>query len=255
VNVAADTAINGIMGTFLEYMTGDRFNPNERFGPGVKNPLIERLFNNEDSFIVTASGVAGSTVQDMTRLVFPVLAQIGARVGLLDNDIGFQDFREELDKVVSSLSTAERALAIINTGKYISKNEKLLTEVDNWKGYVNLFTGLQPDELAKAGSRQKYLNMIKTFQGNLEPRMLSLHRQMYDAGQSGDLTRMEELEKKLKVYYHMSGMTEQEISKFEYKAFQNMNKSWVEKVNHNLSKRDTYQYGRKLREEQQNNAR
>jgi hypothetical protein len=248
----SDVIMNGVISSFAKAVTGDGFNFSERYGPGSINPIYERIFNSEENFIVTATGVAGSTVQDMTRLALPIMAGIGARVGLVNVDVGFNDIKEELNRVVSSLGTAERALAIINTSQYLSKNEKFLTQVDDWKGYVLAFTGLQPQQLSDTAGKQSYLNLIKGFHKTLEPRMLSVHRDMYDAGQRGDLKTMDQLEKKLNSLYAISGMTEQERAKFEYRAFQNMDKSWIDRVNKELMKRNEAQFNRILREQERN---
>lgn len=251
-NIVTDTVVNGVMGSFMRLMTGDRFNPNEKWGPG-KNPVLDKMFSDENVFLTAILGVGGSTIQDFAKISIPFLANAAARLtSNADGKIEFSDIKDELNKVISSMGNAEKLFSVINTGKYISKNEKVLADVDNWKGWVSFMTGLTPREIGAAGEKQTYLNAIKSVQKTLEPTMMRYHREMYDLGRQGDLSGMANIEKKLKALYIAGGLNEKEIAKFEWKAFEAMDKTWVEKTNEAMMKRNQTQYQRMMKESQNN---
>jgi hypothetical protein len=141
-------------------------------------------------------------------------------------------------------------IGIMNTGKYISKNEKYIADIDGWKGAVEFFTGLRTDKIEAASNKNSYLKGLKTLQEKYTPIMTRTHKAMLDAMQKEDWDSATNLETKLRSYYAFTGMTPEEISKFEYRLFQGYNRSFIESVDQRLLKRGGRQTDRILREQE-----
>lgn len=253
LNKTLDVVLKGGVSTYLKYMTGDSFNAHERFGPG-KNPLWDLITNDDKGFFAVISGAAGKTIQDFVKLSYPLVGNIAARVnGTETTPLGLGDFQEQLNNVVSSMGAVERLIAGLNTGKYLSKNDRYLIPTDDFKSWITFFTGLQPQALQEAQSKKTYIDTIKSFQKAMEPAMRRLHTQMYEAGEKGDLDSMDKLEKRLKAMYIATGMNDKEILDFEKLSFRSMNESMLDSVNRKLQQRNERQYHRVIKE--QSNAR
>lgn len=136
--------VEGIPAVLLEGLFGGQYNVGQRYGPGGA-PVLRDALSGDKSLPELAFGVSGSVVADMMRNFNPIF------MGLTDvfsddsekYPLTFQDF-VDLGKNFSSLNQVGQTLAMINSGKYITKHGLYVQDVDMWDALAYGFLGLTP---------------------------------------------------------------------------------------------------------------
>ena len=138
-------------------------------------------------------------------------------------------------EMVSSFNNAEKAWIGWSTGRYISKNEQLQTEVDKFES-VMLGLGLNPQRVNDAWQMKAVLTAQKSAQQKLEKRILEDAAIAFRAGQDGDLTTMNDYFRRIQTWTAMGNFSQKEELAVWRRAFHgneslvdNVNRMWLER--------------------------
>jgi hypothetical protein len=131
----------------VEYVTGNEYNIGSRYGPQGLS-ILKELANGETTFFEMLGGASGSITLDIVRGVEPVFAGI---VDVFQDEQGalpllMEDFID-LTSNISSVNNTLKLLYVLNTGRYLSKNEIYMDDIDTWDSLFMGITGLSPRDL------------------------------------------------------------------------------------------------------------
>jgi hypothetical protein len=156
-NILTRGLVDGFASVALEAATGTKYNLGERYGPGGLTGLRDWFLGDKDGMELLV-GVSGTVIADMIKAVEPTL---GALVDLAkgDND-AFAFVAEDLidfTKEISTVNNMTKMIYGLNTGKYITKNEMYMSDVNQTEALFIGFTGLSPQKVSDAFHKAQIL--------------------------------------------------------------------------------------------------
>jgi hypothetical protein len=171
-NTAVEPFVDGLVSTFVEYLTDYEPNFADRYGPGGL-PTFYDLFREDSSWSDLMLGASGGIMGDALKDTSPIFTMMASE---------FADFEggaytltvDDVVKPLRNITTVDDAFKlyqVYNTGVWASKNGTNLMEMDLPEAVMAALTGLQPAEIEdafrKRGSNRRFAEEEKKWMNEL----------------------------------------------------------------------------------------
>ena len=207
-----------------------------RFSPNADQlRIFKDIQTGKKEWVEFFLGASGSMAYKLLASVQPFTAySMSAFSKEGDFKIKMNDFVNVAENI-SSFNNAERAWVAWNTGRYISKNEQLQTEVDKFES-VMLGLGLQPQRVQDAWQMKSILEGRKSAQDKLSKKVMEDSAIAFRAMQDGDGQTFHDYMSRVKTYMAMGNFTlkeEREIwrraTRGQDSLIDNVNRQWLQR--------------------------
>jgi hypothetical protein len=160
-NIVSKALMDGLVSVALETATGTKFNVGERYGPGGLNAFRDWLTGEKDGAELLL-GVSGSVISDTYESLVPIATEV-ANVFSGNQDTYPLLVNDMIDatKEISSVNNALKTYYGLNYGKYITKNEMYLTDVDGVQSMFMGLSGLSPQTVGDTFTMRDILKAEK----------------------------------------------------------------------------------------------
>jgi hypothetical protein len=187
-NPLMDTFVDGFASQILEAISGTDFNVSERYGPGGITTFYD-LWKGDASFSEILMGASGGIIGDTFKDLDPILRWFTASIDMNDNT-AFPITVEDIINPLRNISTVNNAIKLdqaIQLGKYISRNENVLTgnitPIEAWIGAV---LGLDPERVSDAFRGIAAIDGIKANKADARKSMIADYRRFIQALRGGN---------------------------------------------------------------------
>ena len=202
-NQATELFFSGLPQFMLKVATGENVNFAQRFGPGGLGAFEEALFG-EKGVIEIMFGASGSITNSMLNHALPFFGSLAdvtsgeqGQLPVLVSD--FMDLTAE----ISSVNNVTKALYALNSGKYVTRNEIPVDDVNTVQAML-LAIGLTPTEISDAFLK---IGSLKDLTAHQEPMRKGFIKYTRKAWQAESIEEADAFFKKAKVYYETGGFT------------------------------------------------
>lgn len=154
-----EAVMEGIPAVAWEAMFGNEYSPGERYGPTGLDVLKE-IYTGQKTLAEIAGGASGSILGDVYETSWPVLMWMTNSLREDDQQypLKLNDFLVTLQNV-SSVDNLTKMVYMMNTGRYLTKNNLAVTDTDTQDALMRGFFGLSPrdvnDTFLKLGSESE----------------------------------------------------------------------------------------------------
>lgn len=151
----------------LSAVTGQDYNVAQRYGPGGFQ-LIRDLLTGDKGFIEAITGPSGGMVTDAYKSVMPI---IGDFQEIFKNDGSFEPLIGDIidaTRQISSVNATLKTMTALQTGKYITKNEVYMSDMNSWDAIFSQITGMSPREITDAMLMKQSLKDLGKLQDEAE---------------------------------------------------------------------------------------
>lgn len=205
-----------------------------RFAPNADQlRIFKDIQTGKKDWFELAFGASGSMFYKVLASVHPFYAYT---MSAFQNDGSFKvklnDFVNAAEQA-SGFNNYEKAIIGWNTGKYISKNEQLQTDVDKFES-VMLALGLDPQRVSDAWSMKAIEEARKSSNAKLEKRILEDSAIAFRAAAQGDTSTFNDYMGRVKTWSAMGDFTSKERKGIWKKALHgqdslvdNVDKMWL----------------------------
>lgn len=168
-NAAIEALNKGIIETALHLITGEQTNYGESYGPGgisTFKDIVNIALGNSD-FLEIMAGPSGSVFGSLITTGLPVLRDIGdifsdgvsnPKMTILARDLA------DTSRTLTSVNSAFNFIYALNTGRYISRTEVGLDEINTIENIMMNAFGIRPQAFEDARLAQEYLKETKAAQ-------------------------------------------------------------------------------------------
>lgn len=216
----------GLPTMLLNAMTGHETSL-QRFGPNATQ--LRDIIDGKKEWLDVLTGASGQMMGKLASSTMPFV--MWARSGF-SQDSGYKiklnDIVNGLENI-SSFNNYEKAIVAWNTGKYISKNEMLVTDVDKYES-VLLGLGLNPQRVNDAYQMIDYGKHLKSAQDKLEKKIIEDWRIALAASGREDHATMVDYMNRVQVYVAQGNFTKKQEQEIFRKAVSG-NETLVDSVN------------------------
>lgn len=199
----------------------------QRFSPNATQ--LRDIVDGKKEWLEVLTGASGQMMGKLASSTMPFV--MWARSGF-SQDSGYKvkmnDIVNGMENV-SSFNNAEKAIVAYNTGKYISKNEMLVTDVDKFES-VLLGLGLNPQRVNDAYQMIDYGKNLKSAQDKIEKKIIEDWRLAISAAGRQDHQTMVDYMNRVQVYVAQGNFTKKQELDIFRKAVSG-NESLVDSVN------------------------
>lgn len=248
-NAAYRIMMEGLVPEALEYVTGDRWNVGQKYGPPSRNILKDAVWEDRESFIKFVTGAGGETIIDGLKLLSPFMYTIANLVNTNNNraTLEVEDFTSQFVKLFPTLNNVQKTYAVATAGTYLAKSGKTIAEVDNWKAIVIGATGLSPGVTVRTQDRLDYVKSLKSYRETLTKYIESDYRKMLEAGNRDDQKAYEEYHRRILASFELGGFTPSDRANVMYRMLQT-HKTLADSVNEQFMKRGGENFNALIRE-------
>jgi hypothetical protein len=173
-NTVAEPFMDGFAATILEAMSGMDLNVSEKFGPGGIPTFYDLLKGDSDlsELLLGASGgIIGDTIADTQPIIKGIISSFD-----FNDQTNFPILMADLIEPLRNISTVNNAVKLqeaIATGKWISQNENVLTDISLKEAVAGAITGLDPERVSDAFNQLEALSVRKERQASLKKEMIA----------------------------------------------------------------------------------
>ena len=157
-----EVAMDGILASVTEYMTGHDFDIGGRYGPGGITTFYD-LWNGDAEIRELFMGASGSIVADTIASTKPFMKAIWSAIDLDDQTV-YPVLIEDVMSVLRNISTVDNAVKLYNyskVGAWVSRNGTKLTNIDAFEAWVTAITGVGPDRIGDTFSHVDAIKAVK----------------------------------------------------------------------------------------------
>lgn len=149
-NMITKVLNDGMISPMLEFITDEKWNYGERYGPGGVSFMKDMLDSKSARELI--AGVSGKTVYDTIQFLEPFGTAIMNT--MRDDDtyypLSMRDFYTPAIDAVSGASGLRKIWNAVAEGKYITKNGTVVADVDGAKGTFMWLTSMSPQSVSDA---------------------------------------------------------------------------------------------------------
>lgn len=198
-SVLVDLFIEGIPSVITSAITGENYNIAQRYGPGGFG-FVRDFLNGDKTTLEIALGASGQVVKDIigsSSVLVSGLTEVFGEGGSYEPTI--HDLIDT-SRTISSVNNAFKLYAALQTGKYITKNEVYLSDMNTFDAWFSTITGLSPREVTDAFLMSRSLKGTKEMQVEAEKGFIKYYRRALQEGANGNNEAMEAYFKKSRSY-------------------------------------------------------
>lgn len=148
-DVFANLFYEGGLAAIGSAMTGQDYNVAQRYGPGGFQ-FIRDWLTGDKSGLEIAIGPSGNAIGDIIKSVVPIfndLSEVFKEGGSFEPTI--HDL-VDATRNITSVNATLKTMVALQTGKYITKNEVYMSDMNSWDAVFSSITGLTPREVTDA---------------------------------------------------------------------------------------------------------
>lgn len=208
--------MNGMVSTALAAITGDHYDFGGRYGLGeiqVLKTLTDQRYGVDalDAISKIAMGASGSITLDIMKDSYPILGDLADIVQGGDTSTMLAD-ANDLFSNVSSYKQASRAAAILNTGMYITKDNRVIDEATSpWEGIGHIFHGMEKLDVSNARAMENVVRDKQALQTQVRKDAKEYIRMYFQSINEGDTEQAKVYIKRARVMMVGGGLTEDQI--------------------------------------------
>lgn len=218
-NTAFDPFIDGFASTFIKMLTGSEFNVSERYGPNGINTFYD-LIKGDATMTDLLAGAGGGLMWDTLVTYDPIMKWFGASMRAGDVT-SYQITAQDWMDVAQQITTVNNAVKIwnaINLGKWITRNQNVLTDVKPLEALISGVLGVDPERVSDMFNQITAMDNIKQKQQDAMSEMVKDYRKGIQAVRAGDKNLAATLFNRVKVTGHLNGLTLHQFSQVYNRA-------------------------------------
>lgn len=207
----------GTLSTAFSAVTGKDYNFSQRYGPGGTT-IFRDLLRGDKSAMETLGGASASIIGDIWRSTQPAARSLwGMAFG---NSEEFPTRKEDwltIANNVSTMSLATRVYTAIAYGKYISKNNVQVGDMDNMDAFMSIL-GVTPQQITDTYIMSKAGKEDQQVKKDWEDAALKQYTLGIQAGSNGDEQAFRDYMKRFNTYMSEDIFTVEDRNRIMQKA-------------------------------------
>lgn len=204
-------------------LVGENYNISDRFGPGgIK--LWKEIIDGDKSVMEVVLGASGGIAGQALVSMYPTLRYLTGM--FTDKEDERWPWRAEdalaITGNISTLNNATKMFFALNTGKYITKNEVYMDDVNNWDAVFMGITGLTPQNITDAYLKMDSLKDVSDHQKEVKKLFIAEYRRALNEASKGNSDLADAYMKRAKVYFVGGGWQQPQWASLASEATQGL---------------------------------
>lgn len=241
----------GLISTAVSAISGKDYNIAQRFGPGASNVIEDGLLKGKKSALSLSVGASGAVMGDIVKTAIPFVNYLSGVVqGKADQfPLLLEDFAAGAENI-SVLNNISKMLYGLNTGKYVSKNDRWIGKVTTMDSILIGTLGLTPQAISDAFLKNDIVKETKTFQDGQKPFIMKQLQRGMDEYWKGNKDEGEAFMKRASVAIQGAGFDPIQQSQLMQEAIRGAGTSMVDKLNYDFATKFSPVQQRQQRQDQ-----
>lgn len=226
----------GLLSVGLSALTGRDYNVAQRMGPGASNVIEDGLLKGKKSALELLGGASGSTMSDIVKTVIPFVSFLSGVVhGKSDQfPLLLEDFAAGTENI-SAVNNVAKMLYGLNTGRYVSKNDRYVGTVTTMDSILMGTLGLTPRAISDAFLKNDILKETKTFQDSQKPYIMKELQRGMDEYWKGHRDEGDDHMKRASVFIEGAGFDPIQRGQIMQEVLRGAGTSMVDKLNYDFA--------------------